>query len=461
VIRRDFIKNTALAGSLAALPLLVSSANAGTAGSSVAPAVFGSRKVNFDFRTYRDTVTACPVYSITPADGYYLHTFYDICPWSPSQRYFVCTKFPFQDREPDHQDEAQICVIDMKDRTLTEVYSTAAWGFQLGSNVQWGSTDRHLYFNDKVDGEGVCVRLDLETGKAEPLAGPMYHIAPDESAIVSFPLDLINETQAGYGYAVDPAKVRKMKPGAAENEGIWRTDLKTNKKTLLVSLAEAYEVLPDSDKKRFKGGTFFFFHSKFNPQGTKILQVFRGVLPDAGSEFGIGGTGQFKPSLITFNADGSDIKLALPNEVWGKGGHHPNWHPDGERILMNLKLDYDWIKFCSFRHDGSDFRVLSESIDGSGHPSFHKNGRYIISDVYPEEPFALASKEVPIRLIDVEKQVEKNLCYIFTRGMPNANVLRIDPHVAWSRDYSKVCFNASPEGRRQIFVADVGELIET
>jgi hypothetical protein len=219
VIRRDFIKNTALAGSLAALPLLASGTNAGTAGSSVAPAVFGSRKVNFDFRTYRDTVSACPVYSITPDDGYYLHTFYDICPWSPSQRYFVCTKFPFQDREPDHRDEAQICVIDMKDRTLTEVYSTAAWGFQLGSNVQWGGTDRHLYFNDKVDGEGVCVRLDLETGKAEPLAGPMYHIAPDESAIVSFPLDLINQTQAGYGYAVDPARIRKMKPGAAENEG--------------------------------------------------------------------------------------------------------------------------------------------------------------------------------------------------------------------------------------------------
>ena len=454
MIRRDFIKSAAMAGSLAAVPALGSSA-----ATAAVPAVKG-KKANFDFRTYRDTTTACPIYSITPDDGYYLHTFYDICPWSPSQRYFVCTKFPFQDREPSLKDEAQICVIDMKDRTLTEVYSTSAWGFQLGSNVQWGSTDRHLYFNDRVDGEVVCVRLDLETGKAEPLAGQMYHIAPDESAIVSFPLDLINQTQAGYGYTVDPRKHRTLKPGAAENEGIWRTDLKTNKKTLLVSLAEAYEVLPDSDKKRFNGGTFYFFHSKFNPQSNKILQVFRCLMPDRGTEFGIGGTGQFKPMLLTFNADGSDIKLALSNEVWGKGGHHPNWHPDGERILMNLKLDYDWIKFCDFRYDGSDFRVLSESIDGSGHPSFHKNGRYIVSDVYPEEPFALASKEVPIRLIDVEKQVEKNLCYIFTRGMPNANVLRIDPHVAWSRDYSKVCFNASPEGRRQIYVADVNEIIE-
>jgi len=413
VIRRDFLKDTALAGSLAALPALGSVANA-----SAAAAPSGQTKVNFDFRTYRDTNTLCPVYSVTPDDGYYLHTFYDICPWSPSQRYLVCTKFPFQDREPNHRDEAQICLIDMKDRSLTEVYSTTGWGFQLGSNVQWGSSDRYLYFNDKVDGEGVCVRLDLETGKADELAGPMYHVAPDDSAVISFPLDLINDTQAGYGYAVDPARIRKMKPGAAENEGIWRTDLKTNKKTLLVSLAEAYDVLPDSDKKRFKGG-------------------------------------------ITFNSDGSDVKLALPNEVWGKGGHHPNWHPNGEQILMNLKLDYDRLKFCTFRYDGSDFKVLSETIHGSGHPSFHRDGRHIITDVYPDQEMASKSKEVPIRLIDIEQQTEKNLCFVFTLGMPNANVLRIDPHPAWSRDYSKVCFNASPEGRRQMFVADVGDMIGT
>ncbi len=460
VKRRNFLKNTAMAGSLAALPLLGAQAMAGTAssgGDSSGSLAGKARK--YDFKRYRETNTLCPIYRVTPDDGYYLQTFYDINPWSPSGRYLTCTKFPFQDRQPGHKDEAQICVIDTKDHTLTEVYSTTGWGFQLGANVQWGSTDRHLYFNDKVDGEGVCVRLDLETGKSEPLAGPMYHIAPDESAIISFPLDLINETQAGYGYAVDPARVRKMKPGAAHDEGIWRTDLKTNKKTLLVSLAEAYEVLPDSDKKRFKGGTFYYFHSKFNPQGTKILQVFRCKMPTSGTEFGIGGTSQFKPSLVTFNPDGTDMKLALSNEVWGKGGHHPNWHPNGERILMNLKLDYERLKFCSFRYDGSDFRVLSETIHGSGHPSFHKDGRHIITDVYPDQPYATRGKEVPIRLVDIENQTEKNLAYVFTLGMPNANVLRIDPHPAWSRDYTQVCFNASPEGRRQIYVADLSELV--
>ncbi|NIP17500.1 MAG: hypothetical protein GWM87_04605 [Xanthomonadales bacterium] len=219
-------------------------------------------------------------------------------------------------------------------------------------------------------------------------------------------------------------------------------------------------MLPDADKKRFEGGTFYFFHSKFNPQSNRILQVFRCLMPDAGSqEFGIGGTGVFKPMLITFKDDGSDVCLALPNEVWGKGGHHPNWHPDGERILMNLKLDYERIKFCTYRHDGSDFKVLSETVEGSGHPSFHANGRHIVTDVYPDQDFASSSKEVPIRLVDIESQTEQALCFVYTLGMPNANVLRIDPHPAWSRDYTKVCFNAAPEGRRQLFVAEVGELV--
>ena len=458
--RRNFIKNSALAGSLATLPLVGSNVGAGTDGSAVVASGTRGTKSKYDFKRYRETATMVPIHKVTPDDGYYLHTFYDICPWSPSQRYLTCTKFPFQDREPGPRDEAQICLIDMKDKTLTELYSTTGWGFQLGANVQWGATDRYLYFNDQVDGEGVCVRLDLETGKAEPLAGPMYHVAPDDSAVVSFPLDLINATQSGYGYAMDPARMRTLKPGAAKDEGIWRTDLKTGNKTLLVSLAQAYEVLPESDKKRFEGGTFYFFHSKFNPQSTRILQVFRCMMPNAGTEFGIGGTGVFKPMLVTFNSDGSDIKLALSNEVWGKGGHHPNWHPDGEQILMNLKLDYDRIKFCTFRADGSDFKVLSETVEGSGHPSFHKNGRFIITDVYPDQDFASKSKEVPIRLVDIESQTEQHLCYVFTLGMPNANVLRIDPHPAWSRDYTRVCFNAAPEGRRQVYVADLSEHIE-
>lgn len=453
MIRRDFLKASTLLGSASAFAGQLHGERA-----SDQPSHFEKRPIANGFSRYREGNTSCPVYRVTPDDGYYIHTFYDICPWSPSQRYLACTKFPFQDREPTHADRAEICLIDLEDHTITEVYSTTGWGFQLGANIQWGATDRFLYFNDKVDEQVVAVRLDLENGKSEALAGPMYHIAPDESSIIGFPLDLINATQGGYGAAIDPQKQRRLDLGAAEHEGIWRTDLKTNKKTLLVSLAQAYEVLPKSDKEKFEAGTFYFFHSKFSPKGDRILQVFRCLVPES-MKSGDGSAARVNPTLLTFNTDGSDLRVAIPNEVWGKGGNHPNWHPDNQHILMNLKLGHMDHRLCRFCPDGSDFTVMSDTIFGSGHPSFHGSGRYIITDSYPGEKFAAKSGEVPIRLIDVERQSDENICFIFTNGRPEINALRVDPHVVWSRDFTKVCFNGAAEGRRQIYIADLSEVV--
>ena len=38
-------------------------------------------------------------------------------------------------------------------------------------------------------------------------------------------------------------------------------------------------------------------------------------------------------------------------------------------------------------------------------------------------------------------------------------VLRVDPHLAWSADYRRVCFNGAIAGQRQVFVADLSALI--
>lgn len=454
MIRRVFLKGSLLAPASAS----IESIRGGDKSDSPVPCK--GQPIKKGFARYREGNTSCPVYRITPDDGYYIHTFYDICPWSPSQRYLACTRLPFQDREPAHSDPAEICLIDLRDQSITEVYSTTGWGFQLGANIQWGTTDRYLYFNDRVEGEIVAIRLDLENGKSEALSGPMYHISPDESSVIGFPLDLINATQGGYGAAVDPRKQRSLGLGAAKDEGIWRTDLKTNKKTLLLSLAEAFEALPSSDKKKFEKGTFYFFHSKFNPRGDRILQVFRCLLPESMSA-GDGSAKRVNPTLLTFDPDGSNLNIAIPNQVWGKGGNHPNWHPDSRHILMNLQLDYEHLRLCRFLDDGSDFTVLSNTVYGSGHPSFHRNGRHIVTDSYPQEIFASKSGEVPIRLIDLEAQTEEDVCFIFTNGRLKIGALRVDPHVVWSRDYSKVCFNGAVEGRRQIFVADLSEVIQS
>ena len=433
--RREFMKTSAG---------LIAVALGGRCWSVERPA--GDRR-SFAFRPYRPGKTVGEVTRVTPADGFYLHTFYDVCPWSPSQRYLAVTRFPFQDREPRPGETADVCVIDLHDRTIETVYRTKGWGFQLGANLNWGATDRYLYANDLIDGQGVCVRIDLQGREAKAFAGPMYHIAPDASCVIGFPLDLINATQAGYGVPTDEKDPPVLKEKASKTQGLWRTDLASNDKTLLVSIARLYEAIPDPET--LEDVIFYLFHSKFNPQGTRIMQVFRGKPA---------GRGMNKPMLFTFDRDGSDIRLAVRWQQWAPGGHHPNWHPDGQHLIMNLKPDGKTMRFCRFRCDGSHFTVLSEKRLGSGHPSVTPDGRWLVTDAYPHEPLALDNGEVPIRLVDLTADEEEAICTIYTLGK-GKGVLRVDPHPAWSRDHKQVCFNGAPNGDRQVYIADLSGVI--
>jgi hypothetical protein len=36
---------------------------------------------------------------------------------------------------------------------------------------------------------------------------------------------------------------------------------------------------------------------------------------------------------------------------------------------------------------------------------------------------------------------------------------KLDAHPVWSRDYKKVCFNGAPEGKRQVFIANLEGVI--
>ncbi len=66
------------------------------------------QKKAVEFRQYRAGKTLAPVTCVTPDNGFYIHTFYDVCPWSPSGRYVAVLRMPRQDRPPEWQDHADV-----------------------------------------------------------------------------------------------------------------------------------------------------------------------------------------------------------------------------------------------------------------------------------------------------------------------------------------------------------------
>ena len=412
-----------------------------------------SKKKAYRFEVWDKTKTLVPVTRVTPDDASYVHTYFDVTPFSPSQRYFAVTRVPPATRLPVLGDLADVSVIDLHEQTIQTVYTTKCWGYQTGANIQWGATDRRLYLNDVVDGTAVCVSVDLETTETRVYAGPLYSIAPDESCVVGFPHELRDVSQPGYG--VPPRKqgeFASLPPGASEEEGIWRTDLKTNRKRLIASLADVAAKVPSSPP--FDGGTYYFWHTKFNRQGTRLLQVLRYMhpkMPDTRN-----------PMMLTFNPDGSDICYTPKTDrvnVWNCNGGHPNWHGDGIHVVRSIPVDgQEESRYVQVRYDGENFRVLSTKIRGGGHPSIEPNGRYLITDTsgYDGDTYALK-----LRLVDLVAHEEQIVCSIPTldkNKLPD-KVFRLDGHPVWSWDYKKVSLQAAPNGNRQLFVIDLEQTV--
>jgi len=398
---------------------------------------------------------AVPVHCVTPELDMCIHRFFDTSPISPSGKYLAVTRLPCEDRLPVCEEGAEVVVVDLESGESRLVARTAGFDTQLGAQVQWGATDRELFYND-VDvatWRAHGVRLDISKGGPEKLAGPVYMVSPDGKHVASPCLLRTGLTQAGYGVLVPAAKT-PLNPEVSDADGIYVTDVAAGT-TRVITIRQIVDAIgPGLIEPEMTDGALYGFHVKWNPQGDRLMFVMR-YRPDNPS-------GQGRPMLITCRPDGSDIHLALQSRVWRRGGHHPNWCPDGERIIMNLRVEDDGpLRFVTFGYDGSDLAPLTTAVPGSGHPTLHPDGRHVLADAYPHESVSFDDGTVPIRWVDVTTGQETRVARIASEPDYYGPVheLRVDPHPAWDRTYRYATFNAYYQGTRKVFVADMERLL--
>jgi hypothetical protein len=407
------------------------------------------------FPRYALFAPAVPVNRVTPERSGMIHRFHDTSPFSPSGRYLALTRLAAEDRLPVPGDVAGIVVVDLESGDVRTVAETRGADTQLGAHVQWGADDHSLYFND-VDTSAwrpFGVRLDPTTGERRALAGTVYSVSSDGTKAASPCLLRTARTQAGYGVIVPPGHVPRN-VGAPDDDGLYVTDTATGASTLLVSIARIFAEAFTPAERAFLGqGSFYGFHAKWNPQGTRLMFVLRWLAP-APVEMRLN-------NVITMNADGSDIRRPITDAQWSRGGHHPNWCPDGDRVLMNLNLNGDGLRLVSVRHDGADLRALSPSLPGSGHPTLHPDGTHVLTDAYVSEPLAFRDGTTPIRWLDLPRGTETQLVRIRTQAdfTGPRQELRVDSHPAWDREFRRIAFNACPSGKREVFVADLSSVV--
>jgi len=406
------------------------------------------------FPRYTEFDPLVPVWCITPDSPRTIHRFFDTSPISPSGRYVGLTRFPFEDHGPAPGDVAEIVLVDLETGQTEVVAESRLWDTQAGAQVQWGASDSELFYNDldTATWRPFAVKLDPLSGVKKALEGAVYMASRDGKYVASPDLLRNSRTQLGYGGSVPPEYL-PVNRGAPADDGVYVTDTTSGECRLIASLRDIVETAePALDRDLYRNGDFYAFHVKWNPQGTRIMLVLRWLPHDGG---------RMRPQVITMSPDGSNIRVAIPASEWAKGGHHPNWCPDGEYVMMNLRIAEDGLRLVRARYDGSDYGVMHETLFGSGHPSLHPNGRHIITDAYPHEPLAFADGTVPLRLLDLATGAERMLVRI--QAVPpyegEKKELRVDPHPAWDYSFTRIAFNGCPEQTRQVYIADCSEFV--
>lgn len=412
-------------------------------------------ELHSSFPRYEAFQPAVPVWCLTPRHGGYIHRFFDTSPVSPSGRYVALTRLPAEDRPPKPGERAQVVLVDLQDGAERIVAGTLGWDTQLGAQVQWGADDTHLLYNDMDPPEwrpyAVC--MDPLSGARRRLEGTVYMISPDGRFLASPSLIKTGITQKGYGVIVPPDQVA-ANVGAPEDDGLFVTNVEQGSCRLLVSLREIVETAePRLDLDQYRDGDFYAFHVKWNARGDRLMLVIRWKPRREG---------KMRPNLITMRADGSDIRLCVPDRLWKQGGHHPNWCPDGEHAMMNLKLDGQIMRLIRARYDGSGLEPMTEAVLGSGHPTLHPDGRHVVTDAYQHESVAFGDGTTPIRWINLEQGTEQNLVRLNTKPpyTGRANELRVDPHPAWDYAFRRIVFNGCDGKVRRVYLADLTSVLE-
>ena len=88
--------------------------------------------------------------------------------------------------------------------------------------------------------------------------------------------------------------------------------------------------------------------------------------------------------------------------------------------------------------------------------TYSPNGRWLLSDTYPDA----RSDERYLFIYDVENDRRYNIgCFYTPPDLGKHN--RCDLHPRWNRDGTRVCIDSVHQGSRQLYILDVGALVNT
>lgn len=373
------------------------------------------------------------VIRVTPDDEYeYLFGYYDKSPWDASGRYMLGLRVKDASRSAAPREKAEIVLIDTEEENQIKILAkTKTWNVQQGAMLGWLGPDfkTEIFYNDFRDGKFHGVIKNVETGAERILERPVYSVSNDGKVALSLDFARLHRLRPGYGYSnlEDETKGEKVPEGPC----VWRIDLKTGKATPVLTYRALYDF---KHRKDMEGAEHKVNHLMMSPDGKRFMVIHRWLKG-----------GRKVSRLLTCDIDGGDLYNLLDEDMVS----HCYWKNNKEILAYCRKNGKNGYYLLKDKTEA--FEQKWPWITTDGHPSYSPDKKLVVTDTYPNR-----------KRLSTLRVLSDDASFILTKvysPFEYDNDVRCDLHPRWSRDGKKICFDGCFEGKRGIYVVEVGENI--
>lgn len=357
--------------------------------------------------------------------------YYDKSPWDASGRYILCLKARNTRSEVAPKEAAEILLIDTKNNNhYRTIAVTNAWNVQQGCMLQWlgPEYDSEIIFNDFREGKFCSVVINVFTGEERMLKLPVYSVCNDGNFALTLDFARLHRLRPGYGYSnIEEITKNEKLPNAT---CIWKLDIKNN---IVVPVLSYKDFAMFEPRPVMEGAEHKVNHIMLSPNGKRFMVLHRWLV------------GQRKYTrLVTINTDGTDMYNLNDDDMVS----HCYWKDDQTIIAFENKKGNGYGYYLMKDHS-HEYRHMWPEIVADGHPSYSPDGKYVVTDTYPDK----------FRMASVKIMSEDNITVVAKVFAPFKydNDTRCDLHPRWNRTGDMVCFDATFEGHRGIYTVKITE----
>jgi hypothetical protein len=316
------------------------------------------------------------------------------------------------------------------------IAQTHSWNVQQGCMLQWLGPDysEKIIYNDFREGQYCSVILTVSTGKEMILPMPVYSISSDGTVALTLDFSRLNSFRPGYGYInMCDSSINDRCP---DTPCIWRINIDNGRAEPLFTYKSLFDLKP---RANMRDAYHKVNHIMINPSGNRFMFLHRWILD-----------GVKYDRLLTADINGDELFILLDDDMVS----HCNWKDD-TTIIAWANTHKHGTHYYELRDKTNELFIFAKDrLQVDGHPSYSPNGRYIITDTYPN-----FQRKQKIILCDTETQQIIEVAEIYA-NMKYKNETRCDLHPRWKRDSTEICFDGAQGKYRQVYTLKISDILD-